>query len=372
MKNRKEFDIVIIGGGFYGVMLSLFFKSIFKKVIILEKEADLLTKASYNNQARVHNGYHYPRNFVTALRSHINYARFIADFPEAIDDSFLMTYAIAKNTSKVTAAQFIKLCKQIGSPLRPVQAKVKDLFSSRLIEEVFAVEEIVFNSAKIRNILKEKLHEKKITISCDTEVVTVRKDAEDLEVVCKNGDRYFAKKVFICTYARINAILSHSDLPMLSFKYELTEMPLITMPKHLTKFGVTIMDGPFFSVMPFPDRKMHSLHHVRYTPHMSWLDERDQQFDKKYLQSKYLYMYKDVQRYIPALKGISYNDALLEVKTVLTQNEGNDGRPILLRKDHGIKNVFIVLGGKIDNIYDIFNELQKDKEFSSLGDTSFL
>src|SRR5258706_8327342 len=98
-------------------MLALFLKNIFARVVILEKESQLMTKASYNNQARVHNGYHYPRNFVTALRSHINYKRFISDFPEAIDDTFLMAYAIAKNTSKVTSNQFIKLCKQIGAPL---------------------------------------------------------------------------------------------------------------------------------------------------------------------------------------------------------------------------------------------------------------
>src|SRR3989344_6328455 len=100
------FDTVIIGGGFYGAMLSLYFKKNNKKVLIIEKEKELLTKASYNNQARVHNGYHYPRSFITALRSHMNYKRFIKEFQPAISDKFLMTYAIATINSKTTSRQF--------------------------------------------------------------------------------------------------------------------------------------------------------------------------------------------------------------------------------------------------------------------------
>ncbi len=371
MKSSKEYDIIIIGGGFYGSMLALFLSLTFKKIAIFEQESQLMTRASYHNQARVHNGYHYPRNFITALRSHANYEKFIATFPEAIDDTFLMTYAIAKNTSKVTSAQFIKLCKQIGAPLRPLSKKVKDLFNTRLIEEIFAVDEIVFNAAKIRKKLEKELKQRKINIYLNREVTSIGAVNELLCVKLKDGKSYTAKKVFLCTYSHINSVLKSSQLPLLSFKHELTEMPLITMPKGLEKFGVTIMDGPFFSIMPFPDRKMHSLHHVRYTPHASWIDERAQTFDKSKINSKFLYMYKDAQRYIPRLSGISYKDSLFEIKTVLTQNEGNDGRPILFRKDHGLKNLYIVLGGKIDNIYDIYNELGKDLGIS-LKDYIFL
>ncbi|MCI5763058.1 MAG: FAD-dependent oxidoreductase, partial [Actinobacillus porcinus] len=62
---------VIIGGGFYGVNIALYlsqYKNI-KDIVILEKEAQLLSRASYVNQARIHNGYHYPRSFTTAYRS---------------------------------------------------------------------------------------------------------------------------------------------------------------------------------------------------------------------------------------------------------------------------------------------------------------
>src|SRR6266702_1888834 len=163
--NKTDYDIIIIGGGFYGCMLALNLRNYHKNILILEKEDQLLTKASYHNQARVHNGYHYPRNYLTGFRSHRNYARFIVDFKNAVDDSYHMVYGVARSTSKITSNQFIRFCKQIGIPLKPVPEKLKKMFNENLIEDLFTVEEIVFNAAKIRKILEEKLNQAKIKIA---------------------------------------------------------------------------------------------------------------------------------------------------------------------------------------------------------------
>ncbi len=50
-------------------------------------------------------------------------------------------------------------------------------------------------------------------------------------------------------------------------------------------------------------------------------------------------------------------ECLFEVKTVLRQNEVDDGRPICLRANHGIPNFSVVLGAKIDNIFDALEAL---------------
>lgn len=361
----SKFDVAIVGGGFYGCILALYLRNYHKNVILIEKENDLLTKASYNNQARVHNGYHYPRSFLTALRSHLNYSQFISDYKNSIYDKFLMVYAIASHNSKITSQRFKKFCEQIGSPIKPAPFNLKKWFNPKLVEEVFVVEEVAFDAARLRDSLKEKLEKAKVKILYQSEVIKISKAPLDqIAVYLKNGGKIISHRVFNCTYSRINQILKNSNLPLLPLKHEMTEMPLIKMPKELKKFGLIILDGPFFSTMPFPDKKMHSLHHVRYTPHYSWTDgdsyKRDYsklwQFPKN---SNFLYMIKDAQRYIPLLKEVKYIDSLYEVKTVLIQNEIDDGRPILYRKDYGLKNFYVIMGGKIDNIYDIIHELQK-------------
>ena len=67
------YENIIVGGGAYGCYAALrLAASGAGKCLIVEKGEDLLGLASYANQARVHNGYHYPRSVLTALRSRVN------------------------------------------------------------------------------------------------------------------------------------------------------------------------------------------------------------------------------------------------------------------------------------------------------------
>src|SRR5580700_3951287 len=126
--NRDFYDAVIIGGGFFGCCLALSMMDRYPRMLILERESGLLTRASFVNQARVHNGYHYPRSLVTALRSAFNYQRFVADFEDCLDRTFLQVYAVARGASKVSAYQYKKACENVGIPLRPVPKPVARLF----------------------------------------------------------------------------------------------------------------------------------------------------------------------------------------------------------------------------------------------------
>ena len=64
-------------------------------------------------------------------------------------------------------------------------------------------------------------------------------------------------------------------------------------------------------------------------------------------------MIRDASLYVPLLKEVKYVNSFYEIKTVLTKNEVDDGRPILFEKHNELNNFYSVLGGKIDNIYDI-------------------
>jgi hypothetical protein len=70
-------------------------------------------------------------------------------------------------------------------------------------------------------------------------------------------------------------------------------------------------------------------------------------------------MARDAARYLPALAACEYRDSLWEVKTVLPRSESDDSRPILFRPDHGLDAYHVVMGGKIDNVYDVADELAR-------------
>lgn len=336
------YDIVIIGGGFYGCKIALHFKQKGKKVLVIEKEHDIMLRASFNNQARVHNGYHYPRAFMTAESSHRNYEKFVTEFSPAVKFHFLMTYAIAKG-SKTDAKTFQKLYKKIGAPLHPAKKSVIKLLNTKLIEKAFTVEERVFDGNLLREIIRQRLLDEEIPVMTDTQVAYVTEKVVHLS----NNRKIKTKRIINCTYANINNLLKASRLPKIASRIENTTMALIKVPRVFSNLGVTIMDGDFFAVMPFPAFNLHTIHHVKYTP-MKGNHEK--------------HMIEDVIRFLPILEKSEYVGRIKEKKTILLANEEDDGRPSLFKKDYGFPGFDIVLGSKLDTVYDILLKLDGNKK----------
>jgi len=362
-------DAVIIGGGFYGAAIAIYLAKQrgLKRIVLVERESALLTRASYNNQARVHNGYHYPRSFTTAYRSRINLPRFVHDWPVAVKQDFTKLYAITRRNSKVTAKQFVRFCKEIGAKIEPADQSLHQLFEPRLIEEVFLVEEYVFDSSKLASWAETELKECGVEIRLDALVTAISKLDSALKVTIQHegGENEITSRyVFNCTYSGLNQFSGDFPGTTTDLKQEITEMALMEVPPALKGLGITVMDGPFFSMMPFPARGLHTLSHVRYTPHMNWNDERGidpyQKLNDYECATRVDRMVRDVGRYLPAIQDAKYVDSLFEVKTVLIKNEGDDGRPILFEKHTELPGCYSILGGKIDNIYDVLEKLNEE------------
>lgn len=367
---ERAVDAVVIGGGFYGCTIAVFLaKNRHLKVLLVEREHSLMQHASYNNQARVHNGYHYPRSFVTANRSRVNLPHFVKDWPDAIRKDFTKLYAIARRNSRVTAKQFTKFCQKIGAHLEPAQPVYRNLFNERLIEDVFHVQEYAFDSTKLATWATQELKESQVDILFGTSalcITSVGQQQLKVQLATDNGDYHdvTARYVFNCTYSGLNQFRGDFPGTVARLKHEITEMALVQMPPLLDSLGITVMDGPFFSMMPFPPRGMHTVSHVRYTPHMHWLDqcgidpyERLAHYEKI---TRFERMRRDVERYIPVVADARYVDSLFETKTILVKNEADDGRPILFERHVNLPGCYSILGGKIDNIYDVLERIQDE------------
>lgn len=371
-------DAVVIGGGFYGSAIAIYLAKTrgLRRVTLLEREPELLVRASYNNQARVHNGYHYPRSFTTAFRSRVNLPRFVQDWPQAVKQDFVKLYAIARRNSRVTAKQFERFCQEIGAKIKPAQASLKRLFEPRLIEDVFLVEEYAFDSTRLAEWAIKELQDAGVEVHYSIRASAIFRSAADkgltVELQPKTGEpsSISCRYVFNCTYSGLNQLSGDFPGTKAGLKQEVTEMALMLAPDVLKEIGVTVMDGPFFSMMPFPPRGLHTLSHVRYTPHFSWKDEQGvdpyKKLDAYDCATRVDRMVRDVGRYLPAVLEAKYVDSLFEVKTVLVKNEGDDGRPILFEKHAELPGCYSVLGGKIDNIYDVLEKLETEEFKSSL------
>ena len=369
MNEIEHFSAAIVGGGFYGARLALKLRRGGQRVLLVEREPILLGRASLRNQARVHNGYHYPRSVLTSLRSRLNYARFLAEYAECVDQSFRHYYAIARGTSKVTAAQFAEFCRRIGAPAVLAQPEIVKLFDPSRIEAVFEVHECAFDASKLRARLVRELDSAGVETLVDTEAVRVAQDGASKATLTlrrwgqATGEwNVDADVVLNCTYSRMNRLLAASGASPIPVKHELTELALVTPPPALEGAAVTVMDGPFFSLMPYPSRGLFTLSHVRYTPHCTWNDvagapiaDGDSALAGR--ATRYVHMVRDAERYFPAMRTTRYVDSLWEMKTLMPRSEQDDSRPILLRRSVECPSCFSVLGAKIDSVYDVEDAL---------------
>lgn len=380
-------DAVIVGGGFFGASLALLLRERGLFPVVLEREEDLLRRASYHNQARVHHGYHYPRSLMTAVRSRINYPRFCEDYAECVVGTHEKFYAVGRVLGKVSAAQFELFMRRVGSPLRPAPPEVRRRFHPDWIEAVWCADEVAFDAAKLRDLVRLRLAAAGVPVFCGVEVDTVEQGSQGgelrvrvrrRETLSQKGSaaqkgpavpvgeaaRVRAPWVFNCTYSGLNRLRVRSGLRPLALKHEFTEMALVEPPESLRSWAVTVMCGPFFSLMPFPDRGLCTLSHVRHTPHFSWEDREEGGGRDPYevlaqtpKTSAGTLMLRDAARFLPELAGARQVDSLWEIKTLLPQSELDDGRPILFEPDAEMPGMVSILGGKIDNIYDLPDEL---------------
>lgn len=358
-----EADAVVVGGGFYGAHIAAFLARRLGRVVLLERESTLLTRASYNNQARVHGGYHYPRSILTSLRSRRNYPRFVREYAAAIDATFTSLYAISRLHSKVTAAQFVEFCRRIEAPLRPAEPAVQAQFDADLVEAVFAVEETAFDARALADGVTRTLATTGVAV-CRGVAALALEPGRTHRLRVRWGEAagaaIDAPWVFLCAYSATNELLEASRLPVVPLVHELAEIVIVTPPERLRGVGVTLMDGPFWSSMPFPALNSHSLSHVRYTPHARWADhgapgvvQRSDEVRRHPPSSHAPHMLRDAARYLPAMVGARYLQSLWEVKTILPRSEVDDSRPILARPVEGAPGAVTVLGAKIDNVYDV-------------------
>ena len=149
--------VVVVGGGFFGMYVAEYCASLGHHTLLIEREQEFMRRSSYNNQARIHNGYHYPRSILTALRSRVSFPRFVSEFRECVHSEFEKYYLIGSPLSKVSASQFRKFCERIGASCDTAPDRIRRLTNPHFVEACFSTVEYAFDATALRKTMLHRI-----------------------------------------------------------------------------------------------------------------------------------------------------------------------------------------------------------------------
>ena len=374
---REYADKIIIGAGLYGLYSALYLaKKNCGKIVVLEKDSESFSRATYINQARVHNGYHYPRSISTALKSANYFQRFLTDYDFAILQKFEQIYATCSEFSWTNAAQFCKFCKNAGIKCEEINPKK---YFKHGIDGAFLTEEYTYDAKILRDyFLCEISKFDNVEIVYNVQIKSINKIENRFEVRLTEEKTYETDFILNSAYASTNQISNIAGFEPFKIKYELCEIILCEPSEKLKPIGLTVMDGPFFSVMPFGKTGLHSLTSVTFTPHstsFNTLPEFEcQKLNKNCTpqsldncnncpakpDSAWEYMSHLARKYVKDEYNFEYKKSLFSMKPVLKASEIDDSRPTVIKVFCKNPTFVSVLSGKINTVYDLDEVLNND------------
>ena len=199
----------------------------------------------------------------------------------------------------------------------------------------------------------------------------------DIWEIEASGDKVETPFILNATYAGVNEVLKIVDggvFQPFKIKYEKCEIILCDVNEKLKDIGITVMDGPFFSIMPFGKTGLHSLTSVTFTPHETNYDSvaefpcQKEKMEgvscsvgclgncndcKKKPKSAWPYMSQLARKYLKDEYEFRYHRSLFSMKPILMDSEIDDSRPTVIRRHCTNPTLISVLSGKINTVYDL-------------------
>ena len=376
---REKCDKIIIGAGLYGLYAALHCGVKNQRIIVLECDQGPFRRATYINQARVHQGYHYPRSISTAMKSAGYFERFHQEFAFCINREFEKVYATSAQYSWSDGRQFRKFCEAAGIPCEEVYPE--EYFKKGMCDGAFITREYTYDAMMLKAYYLDRLSQlANVRLLFDQNITAIENDGDAYICRLSSGQEYAAPYVLNAAYAGTNQILELVGFEKFKIKYELCEIILCDADERLKKCGITVMDGPFFSIMPFGKTGLHSLTSVTFTPHTTCYEELPVfpcqeasigSCSRRHLgncndcaarpDSAFPYMEKLAKKYLRDDLGFAYRSSLFSMKPILMSSEVDDSRPTVIRT-YTRKPTFVgVLSGKINTVYDL-DEVLDDEE----------
>ena len=361
---------VVVGGGLFGAHAALILSSKGHDVVLIERDDDILRRASHVNQARLHTGLHYPRSLLTARETLNHYRRFRQEFPAAVRD-FRQIYAIARHGSKTSADSFRTFIDRLGLDVEEIPTD--RWFHPGTVDVALQVEEPTFDASVLRREFSLRLRaDRRIKLRLGENVHGASRHRDEILIRTSNGI-VACDGLVVAAYAGTNPMRDGLGLNRLPLAHELTEVVLGRVESRLSGVGFTVMDGPFWSLMPFGSGDVVSLTSVGLTPaaRAGALPTFDCQSLNTACSPQHL-MTCSSCAFRPATNDVHHRqqmamflrwasdyhpmESLWTVKTILKTTEVDDARPTVVHKEPD-EAIWTIFSGKVSTLFELEERL---------------
>lgn len=304
-------NVIVIGGGIHGLTSAIALSESGANVILLEKNEELFQGTSGATHNRAHRGYHYPQCLETAREclAGINY--FIENYPEAFHYPDENYYVIARDGSESTPEQYSEFCKKAEIYFLN-EWPSEEYINRDMISQSFLVQEPIYDTFRLRDLLEKEAKEKKIIVQKKSEVIGSERINSQYVLKVKGIDgikEISADIVVNTTYTYANNILKIFHLEDFMTKYKLQTTEIVVAKYENNIPPVTVMDGPFMTILPYAGFDKHVL---VYDAENSIINEKEGYIftDSEKYPSNWEKMVEKGRKYFPFMDKLEYVKSL--------------------------------------------------------------
>ena len=353
--------IAIVGCGAFGAMIAVKLSENDFDVTIFEKEKECLGGASLNNQNRLHLGFHYPRDTLTAKQCIKGFKRFCEEFPECIVDGFPNLYFIAENDSFTSSNSYEDFCRELNLENEVIASNDLPIAISN-VSKAIKCGEVVYDCNILRSLILERLDSSGTQVNNEILIDDIKKTDLGHKIYSGSKELGSFDHVINCTYANINHLTEKLGYSIDEAQFEYTFIPIIKT--DIEKIGITVMDGPFMTLLPFGNTEYSLMYHVDHSVierdkaskiNNNWLSKETSPAKYIDLNKRFKEMRDACSYFVPALIESQMIDFLQGPRMVIANSDSTDARPSILKTFE--KNYHTVFSGKIDHCIWIADDI---------------
>jgi hypothetical protein len=332
--------IAIIGAGWYGCHIAAMLIADGQEVAVFERNYDIFTEASGNNQFRLHLGLHYARSARTRHQTRDGYHRFIERYPRFTREVPHNLYVVPLRESLIDFDTYVSIMLSSGIRVRPEPMAITH--TGRLLPEmldgVVSCDERLLLPSVSTAYFRSKLRH---NLRLGTQVSKIERRSSSLLVGGETFDHVVDTTWGGLSDSRPGYFFEGTVLFYFRLRDQRAEFP-----------AITLVDGPLWSIYPTEVPGRFTLSHVVHTPlfrgpNKSSIHKQMQTLTDQDLMPNRKAMVSHVERFLPAFSEIfEYEGPQLAIK--MKPIDAADERACVVMTEDKFTTV---VSGKIDNIF---------------------